>query len=198
MSPGSDIPVALTRTGKPDLVMTVTAGDTKTTSEVMNLAPWPTTHLIQENRYSKPFRSTCSDCIDPSPRSGTLTIELPSDEVVVPRSESILYTSDGSSPDVSPRVPPNKSTSLYGSLNPDQYSLRYQAGKVEVPVSVGEAVNGTTWCGAWVLAVKVFVPVPIGVESSGREKPQPDIGNCWHPKLGPIASWARARSETTR
>jgi len=56
----------------------------------MTLPPTPTLKLIEEARYSSLFEDDCTQCANGgSNRSGTLSIDLQFDEVIVPRSEFV-------------------------------------------------------------------------------------------------------------
>ena len=141
-------------------------------NETLTLPAPPTMHLVEELRYGSPQRSACKQCLSPSLQSGMLTFNAKTDEVIKPRSEYVEVEVFG----VSPVFSPNQSGFYYQNLDTKRYSERYDPRDFYVPLSVAPPRYGTSsWCVAWMGQVKVFVAVPIGQQSSGREPSKPDL-----------------------
>ena len=174
--PGSDIPVSVTRTPNTRFELIVTVGAKNPTSETMALPIPPTTHIIEETRYSNVFQPRCGQCYVGQPTGDTLTIARPSDEVIVPRSESLEQKYGGSRPHYSWESivsSGQEGAFLYQNLSPEDYSKKYRPFDLYLPVSVGTPEHPTSYCINAMLRVKVKVSVPIGSTSSGREPPSP-------------------------
>ena len=106
---GNGIPIAVTRDSTVAFDMTVLAGSD---TEEMTLPPTPTLKLIEEARYSSLFEDDCTQCANGgNHRSGTLAIDLPFDEVIVPRSEFVETGGSGSPSTFSP----NQNGAIFGS-----------------------------------------------------------------------------------
>jgi hypothetical protein len=171
MKLGSQIGVAVTRQAAKPFEMIITAGSQ---TEIMSFPAPPTVKLVEEIRYSPTIESRCDLCNNESVQNATLAINLPDDELIIPRSENVEIYVSGSSPGYSPHNGP-----LYGTLNLDAYSNVYRLHDLYVPISVSTTAP-TKWCGKWLASVKAYVPVPIGTNSSGRQGPKPSI-TCVRP-----------------
>jgi hypothetical protein len=110
------MPIAVSRDVSLPFDMTVVAGNEP---EEMTLPPAPTMKFIEEARYSVLYENYCMQCANGgNNRSGTLSINLPFDELILPRSESPEVAISGSPPVNSPGA----SGPLFGNLNAAQYS----------------------------------------------------------------------------
>lgn len=168
---GSGIPISVTRDPAVTFDMTILGGSD---TEEMTLPPAPTLKLIEEARYSSLFEDDCTQCDNGgNHRNGTLSIDLPFNEVIVPRSEFVETAGSGSDPALSP----SSSGALFAGLDPNQYSQVYRPRNLATPVNVS-ASSPTSFCRRWLLSVKVLVAVPIGANSSGREQPKPEVNGC--------------------
>ncbi len=166
MKPGADAHVRLSRNRGKAFEITVSAGSEH---ESLTLPAPPTKTLVEEIRYSPALEIHCNECRNASMQAGTLTIAVPNDELIKPRSEYVESFSAGSAPNFSPHT-----GGVYAGLDVEAYSQKYNPHDLHVPVSVAPAAAPAPWCGIWAASVKVFVAVPIGTTSSGRQKPKPD------------------------
>jgi hypothetical protein len=185
LNQGSTIGVSINRDVTKRFELRATAGETFTEPETMALPPVPSQHLIQETRYSTVFPSGCDQCNYPKPGSGVLSMALPADETVVPRSEYIVYCDDGGSTpsETSPDgASVNKSDAglAFAKLNQQAYSSLYRPHNVDIRVNVGGSPNPFSWHGNWMLKVNVWVPVPVGQSSSNRQDSPGRLVNAPH------------------
>jgi hypothetical protein len=164
MKLGSQIGIAVTREANKPFEMIVTAGSQ---TEIMSFPAPPTSHLVEESRYSAIIESRCDLCRNETVQNAVLTVNLPGDEVIILKSEYVENYSAGSSPSYSPH-----SGLIYANSNVAAYSNVYNPHDLYVPVSVATTAP-TKWCSKWLASVKVYVPVPIGTTISGRQNPKP-------------------------
>jgi hypothetical protein len=173
MRPDSDIPVSVIRDLRERFAMTVTVGkEDNPRSEEMSLPPAPTMKIVEEPRYSGITAYTCTQCNIPSPRSNTLSIPL-GPEVLVPKSEYVFLSVDGSSTGLGPGE-----GYMYSKMSDDEYSkTKYHPHSAEVPTHSDALPSDktTSFCANYMLRVNALAAIPINSEFSGRNQQPPSL-----------------------